>query len=254
MISEDKEHRQYKNNLHLAATTAAAAAMVNVAGVMVFFAYTSNITGHVATLAEELVKGHWYQAGVVFIWLFMFFIGSFLAQFLITSFEKFGPYLSHATPIILESMGLLAIGIYGHLFYTESLKETEILIASLIFCMGLQNGMVATISNNQVKTTHLTGLITDLGREIGCIFFKRYRTKIMMEKIKLHFTILSCYLGGGILGGYFFMAYDFQVFYMVVAILAFVLYADFNSLLLDKSYNLVKPIVSVLKDDEEDNL
>ncbi len=253
MIAQEKEYRQYKNNLHLAATTAVAAAMVNVAGVMVFFAYTSNITGHVATLAEELVKGHWYQAGVVFIWLFMFFGGSFLAQFLITTLEKYGPYLSRAIPILVESLGLLAVGIYGHLFYTESLKETEILIAALIFCMGLQNSMVATISNNQVKTTHLTGLITDLGREIACVFFKQYRSKALTEKIKLHFTIFTCYLGGGIVGGYFFLSYDFQVFYMVVAILAFVLYANFNSILLDKSYELVKPIVSVLKEGEEED-
>ncbi len=253
MISQDRENRVYKHNLHLGATTAAAAAMVNVAGVMVFFAYTSNITGHVATLAEELVKGHWYQAGVVFIWLLMFFGGSFAAQFLITVFEKKGPYVAHAMPIVLESLALLGIGIYGHLFYAESLKETEILIASLIFCMGLQNGMVATISNNQVKTTHLTGLITDLGREVSCVFFKRYRTPELIEKIKLHLTIFACYLGGGVLGGYFFMSYDFQMFYMVVAILAFVLYSDFNSLVLEKSYELVKPIVSVLKEDEEES-
>ena len=254
MISQDKANREYINNLHLGATTAAAAAMVNVAGVMVFFAYTSNITGHVATLAEELVKGHWYQAGVVFIWLFLFMGGAFLAQFLISSFERYGPYLSHATPIIVESLALLAIGIYGHLFYTESLKETEILIASLIFCMGLQNGMVATISNNQVKTTHLTGLLTDIGREISCIFFKRFRSPELTEKLKLHLTIFGCYLGGGILGGYFFLSYDFQVFYMVVAILAFVLYSDFNSILWSKSYELVKPIVSVLKEEEDENV
>ena len=252
MISQYRENREYKNNLHLAATTAAAAAMVNVAGVMVFFAYTSNITGHVATLAEELVKGHWYQAGVVFIWLLMFFGGSFLSQFLITFFEKRGPYFSHAMPIIVESFALLCVGIYGHLFYSESLKETELLIASLIFCMGLQNGMVATISNNQVKTTHLTGLITDLGREVACVFFKQYRGPALTEKIMLHLTIFGCYLGGGILGGYFFLSYDFQVFYMVVAILAFVLYSDFNSLVLDKSYELVKPNVSVLKEKEEE--
>lgn len=254
MISQYRENREYKNNLHLAATTAAAAAMVNVAGVMVFFAYTSNITGHVATLAEELVKGHWYQAGVVFIWLLMFFGGSFMAQFLISLFDNKGPYIAHAMPILVETLALLGVGIYGHLFYTESLKETEILIASLIFCMGLQNGMVATISNNQVKTTHLTGLITDLGREVACVFFKRHRSPELTEKIMLHLTIFSCYLGGGILGGYFFLSYDFQVFYMVVAILAFVLYSDFNSLVMDKSYELVKPIVSVLKEDEDENI
>lgn len=250
MLSEHHKNKEF-NNLMLGATTAVAAAMVNVSGVMVFFAYTSNITGHVATLAEEVVKGHWYQTGVVFIWLLMFFGGSFFAQFFISAFEKKGPYISHAAPIIMETIALLFIGIYGHLYYHESLKETEILVASLIFCMGLQNGMVATISDNQVKTTHLTGLITDLGREIARSLFRKYRTKDLMIKLKLHATILLCYFIGGVMGGYFFMSYDFYVFYIVVAILTFVLYFDFHGLMMDKSYELIKPIVSALKEDDQ---
>jgi uncharacterized membrane protein YoaK (UPF0700 family) len=251
MISQIKEHREYRNNLQLAATTAAAAGMVNVAGVMVFFAYTSNMTGHVATFAEELVKGHWYQAGVVFIWLFLFFIGSFLSEFLISFFDKQGPYFSHSLPVIIESLVLVMVAMYGHLFYSESLKETEILIAALIFSMGIHNGMVTTISNNQVKTTHLTGLITDLGREVACLFFKRYRNKELNKRITLRLTIFGSYMTGGIVGGYFFLLYDFQVFYIVVAILAFVLYSDFNSLALTKSYELMKPIVGNLMEEEE---
>jgi uncharacterized membrane protein YoaK (UPF0700 family) len=250
MLIQSAENRELKNNLLLGATTAIAAAMVNVAGVMVLFAYTSNITGHVATLAEELVKGHWYQTGVVFIWLTLFFGGSFVAQLLIAVFEKKGPRISHAAPILIEILALLAVAIYGHLFYHESLKETELLVASLIFCMGLQNGMVATISNNQVKTTHLTGLITDLGREMACSFFPKYRSVELTDKLKLHGTILACYFIGGIMGGYFFLAFDFQVFYIVVGILLFILFYDFHTMLLEQSNELLKPIVNALKEDQ----
>ncbi|MDB5271686.1 MAG: hypothetical protein JWO58_53 [Chitinophagaceae bacterium] len=234
MLYTQNVNRKLNNNLLLGASTAAAAAMVNVAGVMVFFAYTSNITGHVATLAQEVVKGHWYQTGIVFIWLMMFFGGSFVAQLLITGFQKKGAFISHAAPIILETLSLLFIGIYGHLYYHESLKETEILVASLLFCMGLQNGMVAILSGNQVKTTHLTGLITDLGREVGASFFLKYRTPQLKEKLKLHVTILAFYFIGGVLGGYLFLSYDFQVFYVVVALLTAVLYFHLKSLLIDK--------------------
>jgi len=224
-ISQQKE----QNHIFLGGTTAAAAAMVNVAGVMVFFAYTANITGHVATLAEELVKGHWYQTSIVFIWLFLFFMGSFTAQSLVSLFEENKPYLSHAAPILLEVVILLIVGIYGHLFYHESLRETELLVACLIFCMGLQNGMVATISANKVKTTHLTGLITDLGREVSSALLKKNISDELMSNLKLHATILFFYVIGGILGGYFFLMFDFQVFYLVASLLAFVLYYDFNN-------------------------
>lgn len=247
MLLQDIQNRNLRNNINLAAITAAAAGMVNVSGVMVFFAYTSNVTGHVAVLAEELVKGHWYQAGVIFIWLLMFFGGSFSAQFLISAFEKKGPYISHALPVLVEIFSLLGIGLYGHLFYHESLKETEILIAALIFCMGLQNGMVATISGNQVKTTHLTGLMTDLGREVSQVLFQKYRGPALSGKLKLHMTILVAYFSGGILGGYFFLQYDFQVFYFVVALLAFVLYYDFSTIVMNRSMTIVSPLTDVFK-------
>jgi uncharacterized membrane protein YoaK (UPF0700 family) len=224
MPLEHRKNRKQQSHLLLGASTAAAAAMVNVAGVMVFFAYTSNITGHVATLAQEIVKGHWYQTAIVFIWLMMFFGGSFVAQLLISRFEKTGSSTSHALPIILEILVLLYIGFYGHFYYHESLKETEVLIASLLFCMGLQNSMVAILSGNQVKTTHLTGLITDLGREVSLWLFEKHQTPKLMVKLKLHVTILLFYLMGGIFGGYLFLYYEFQVFYLVAIILISVLY------------------------------
>ncbi|HSZ71743.1 MAG TPA: YoaK family protein [Cytophagaceae bacterium] len=224
------ENKKLNSNLLLGATTAAAAAMVNAASVIIFFAYTSNITGHVVTLAVELAKGHWYQANIVFIWLLLFFGGSFVSQLLIRGLDKIGPFISHSAPIVLEIAALLVISTYGHLYYNETLQETEILIASLLFCMGLQNGMVATLSDNQVKTTHLTGLITDLGREVASSFFERDRTQGLMNKLKLHVTILVFYLIGGLVGGVLFLSLDFIVFYLVVALLAFVLYVHLESL------------------------
>ena len=69
--------------------------------------------------------------------------------------------------------------------------------------MGLQNSLVTTISSASVRTTHLTGLFTDLGIELSQLFF--YKAKEQKQKlissIKLRLTIIGFFFIGGIVGG-----------------------------------------------------
>lgn len=211
----------------LAATTASASGITNVASVIAFFAFTSNVTGHVAIFAEELVKGHLHQVYIVMVWLILFLFGAFLANYLISSIVKKGRYLSHTAPILIEIMVLFVIAIYGHYYYEETLLETEYLVGGLLFCMGLQNGMVSTISGGIVKTTHVTGLFTDLGAEISqWVHPITPRSKVLKDRLTLRLTILGFYLAGGLVGGWFFLKYDFLAFFLVILILIFVAYYD----------------------------
>ena len=74
---------------------------------------------------------------------------------------------------------------------------------SLLFAMGLQNSLVTKISNATVRTTHLTGLFTDLGIELSQLFFyKEPQIKLRLySSIKLRLTIISFFFIGGIIGG-----------------------------------------------------
>ncbi len=57
----------------------------------------------------------------------------------------------------------------------------------MLLAMGLQNGLTASISNFSVKTTHLTGLTTDVG--ILTAMF----TKKNIETIKAYEENLMCF-------------------------------------------------------------
>ena len=77
---------------------------------------------------------------------------------------------------------------------------------SLLFAMGLQTSLVTKISNATVRTTHLTGLFTDLGIELSQLFFykqKEQRDKLF-SSIKLRFTIIAFFFLGGVLSGIFY--------------------------------------------------
>ncbi len=231
MLRKFNNSRSLEDNKKLGALTAFSAGMVNVASVIVFFAFTSNVTGHFAILAEEIAKRNWYQAAVVFIWIFCFFIGNFTSNLIVIHSSKKNRSLSHAIPLILEIMCLLAVGFYGQFFYQETLGETEIMIGLMLYAMGIQNGLTATISNFAVKTTHLTGLTTDLGILLAMFTKKTYReNKKLTDKAQLLVTIASAYVLGGIFSGILYLNIQFMVFLVVCFVILIILVYDYSKL------------------------
>jgi uncharacterized membrane protein YoaK (UPF0700 family) len=219
MVRQHGKKRKHSSNLQLGSLTAITAGMVNVASVMAFFTFSSNITGHMAIFAEEIIQGNLYQSMLVFIWLGLFLLGSFTAHFLITRFKpKYGSFWANSIPILLEILVLLFVGFYGVFLYSDTLLETELLVGLLLFAMGNQNGIVATISNSVVKTTHLTGLFTDLGMELSR-YLQNSKDQRNNHKLQLHLSIASFYLVGGLLGGALFVAVEFGVFFGAAVVL-----------------------------------
>src|ERR1700712_1181814 len=167
MLTQAKDNRTLKANLMLASSTAMVAGIINVAGVIAFLAFTTNITGHVALLARKLSAQDIEEVVTVFIWLLMFFVGAFTSHFLVRTFERKSLYLAHAMPILTEMVILLFVAIYGNHFFDGTDLEREIIIGAMLFSMGLQNSLVSTISGGLIKSSHLTGLFTDLGGEMS---------------------------------------------------------------------------------------
>lgn len=114
------------------------------------------------------------------------------------------------TPTLIESMILLLVAIFGKFIITDN---PNLIAFSLLFAMGLQNSLVTSISKATVRTTHLTGLFTDLGIELSQLFFykqpeQKYR---LHSSIKLRLTIISFFFLGGIIGGIFYAPFGLHV-------------------------------------------
>ena len=232
MLRKFRNSRSHGDNLKLGSLTAFTAGMVNVASLILFFSFTSNITGHFAILAEESSNGKWFQVLVVLLWITLFFAGSFFSNLIIIQGNKRNSYVTHSIPLGLEILCLIGVGFYGHYFYTETLMETEVLVAILLFSMGLQNGLTASISNFAVKTTHLTGLTTDLAIYVSMLTRKKYRkSSVVKEKIQLLGTIASSYLAGGIVAGSLTHYFQFKVFFFISFAMFCVLLYDFSKTL-----------------------
>ncbi len=73
--------------------------------------------------------------------------------------------------MVIEVLLLAAVGVWGD--NPSFLHHPHIIAYVLLFAMGLQNALVTQISKSTVRTTHLTGLFTDLGIEISKLIFTR---------------------------------------------------------------------------------
>lgn len=234
MLRKFNQSRSFNDNLKLGTLTAFTAGMVNVSALVLFFSFASNVTGHYAILAEEISKGKWYQVAIVFSWIFLFFFGSFVSNNIVINGDKKRMFLTHSIPLLIEVLCFLVVGFYGMNYYRETLIETEFLVAILLFSMGIQNGLTASISNFTVKTTHLTGLTTDLAIHLSLLTKAEYRKKKeVVQKFKLLLSIAVSYSIGGVVAGSIINYYQFKVFFYISFMIIFILLYDYSKLYMD---------------------
>jgi uncharacterized membrane protein YoaK (UPF0700 family) len=192
--------RTLKHNLRLASLLSFIAGIVNVAGFLAVQRLTTNVTGHFAFFVDEVFKLNFWQGFIYFLYIFFFFLGSFVSNVLVEIVSKQNSRLIYTIPTLIESLILFLVAVSGPFLI---LHHPNLLAFALLFAMGLQNSLVTTISSATVRTTHLTGLFTDLGIELSQLFF--YKLKDQKDKlyasIKLRLTIISFFFLGGILGG-----------------------------------------------------
>lgn len=81
---------------------------------------------------------------------------------------------------------------------------------------GLQNAMASTYSGAIIRTTHLTGVMTDLGVLIGHWI---HGIKIDARRIKLFATLIVSFLAGGFLGAVFFSRWNVFSMLMPAAVI-----------------------------------
>jgi uncharacterized membrane protein YoaK (UPF0700 family) len=219
MFRHKGNRRTFTHNLRLASTLSFIAGIVNIAGVLSVATLTTNVTGHFAFFAEEISLRNYSKAITFLLFILSFLVGAFTCNTLIeiTSLKK--PRIAHAFPMIIEVIILLIIG-FGFI------KHQEFIAHLLLFSMGIQNALVTQISQSVVRTTHLTGLFTDLGIELSQLFF--YRKPVeksrLCRSIFLRLSIITFFFLGCVLGGIFYDKYElkillFAAFSLIIALL-----------------------------------
>lgn len=225
MFRHQGKARTLSHNLKIASLLSFVAGIVNVAGFLEVQQLTTNVTGHFAYLVDEVFKLDFWKGIIYFLYLFFFFLGAFISSFLYELISKRGEHNVYVIPVLIEFLILLIIGYWGHIILKT---DPNIIAFSLLFAMGLQNALVTKVSNATVRTTHLTGLFTDLGIELSQLFF--YKTKKQRKRlfglIKLRFTIVTSFFIGGTIGGVLFQKIGLRILILAAVVLLFGLIYD----------------------------
>lgn len=200
MFRHQGNSRTLSHNLKIASLLSFVAGIVNVTGFFAVQRLTTNVTGHFAFFMDEVFKLNFWKGFIYFLYIFFFFLGSFVSNLLIEIIATKGDRYIYVVPASIECVILFFIGILGQSLMS---LNTNIIAFSLLFAMGLQNSLVTTISSARVRTTHLTGLFTDLGIDLSQMFFYKdtERKTKLIASIKLRLTIIIFFFIGGIIGG-----------------------------------------------------
>lgn len=226
MLRHIGQRRNYAHNLRLAILLCLNAGFINAAGFIAFAVLTTNVTGHAALLAVNIAKLNLRAARMVALWLCLFLGGAFFSSWYIGKTGRDKPF-AYTVPILVIIIIVLFVALFGH-DYRHTLPETEYFAGSLLFAMGMQNALVSVISGSVVRTTHLTGMFTDLGIDLSAAVLSKWRmAHALKRRIMLRLAIILSFLVGAVLGAIIFLHLGFPSFYIPVGLLIIALSYDY---------------------------
>lgn len=183
---------------------------------------TTNVTGHFAFFSRAFINEDFSKA-ILYLWFLLSFLaGAFFSNLISEITLRTKENLWYVAPLIVEIILLISVA-------SLTITHPDIIACILLFAMGLQNALVTKVSQSVVRTTHLTGLFTDLGIELSQLFFyKRSIEKISLKRsIYLKLSIIIFFFAGGIIGGFGYHHLELKVLFIAVACLLIALLYDY---------------------------
>jgi uncharacterized membrane protein YoaK (UPF0700 family) len=147
------------------------------------------------------------QPGIV---LVCFLAGAAVCALLINWSRRRDRESLFALPVLLEAVVLGALAIFAsphHLLLTLSV---------LSFSMGLQNAIITKVSQAEIRTTHITGMVTDIGIELGkAIYWNRNSAlppvRAEGRSLLLLSMLVAMFFAGGAVGALAYPRFGFLV-------------------------------------------
>ncbi|MDP9044636.1 MAG: DUF1275 domain-containing protein [Pseudomonadota bacterium] len=197
-------HRTARANQQLGCTLAFIAGAINAGGFLAVRQYTSHMTGIVSTMADSIALGH---SDIVLSGLgavVSFLLGAATCSVLVNHARRQQMHSEFALPLLLEACLLLGFGLMGERLSLIEGLFVPATVLLLCFIMGVQNAVITKISNAEIRTTHVTGIVTDLGIELGKLAYWNAPGPSPLPPVRAdrgRLRVLSALLGSFFVGG-----------------------------------------------------
>jgi uncharacterized membrane protein YoaK (UPF0700 family) len=197
--------RTSQTNIRLGATLSFVAGATNAGGFLAVGQYTSHMTGIVSSMADNLVLNQFHLVAVGLASLLAFLGGAMTTAWMVNWGLRRKLHSAYGRPLLVEAALLLVFGLFGASINFSAGLFVPLTVLVLCFIMGLQNAVITKISNAEVRTTHVTGLVTDMGIELGkLLYLNRLTRKELVlgnrKRLRIHFKLFLSFFVGGLLG------------------------------------------------------
>ncbi|MEY3901642.1 MAG: hypothetical protein RL189_948 [Pseudomonadota bacterium] len=240
-------HRSFSEYIVIGTLLACVAGVVNAVGFVAFGGFVTHVSGNATRAAVEYSEAHFLIAGVFLVGIFFFIAGAVTTTILLRGHTIESAKVSYAVPVYVEAALIAGVAWVGssHVSMGESLEIARIRDAwylnALTFAMGMQNAIIRPASGTIIRTTHVTGIVTDIGIAIGTVAsragaeflqnpkgflrrpeglttwqdirirmgstFKRFH----LERFFLHIALLLSFLAGAVVGTFGYLRIGFRV-------------------------------------------
>ena len=213
LISRERNQR---TNRHLGLLLSFVAGAVNAGGFVMLGYFSSHITGAVSRIGMHATDGDFTMLLPGLGLLLTFLFGSICASLLISWGRQRQLHGQYAAALLLEAALLASFGLFGAPLEQHAWLLVPLPALLLSLAMGLQNALITKLSNAEIRTTHLTGIVTDIGIELGKLLYRNRPSldapPIVASRPKLRIlSMLSLmFLSGTICGGLGFRSMGYQ--------------------------------------------
>ncbi len=203
LLNLASKHRTASRNIYLGAILAFIAGSINAGGFFLVQQYTSHMTGIISIAADHIALGKYLVALEMISYIALFILGSIVSTIITLEAKKSKIYSVYAIPLLLEAILLiLIVVIWAYQYFLPF--QIKFFIGMLCFLMGIQNALITKASSAIIRTTHITGMSTDLGIEIGRYICGHggFSTISDKNKAQRHAGIILCFFCGGVIGAF----------------------------------------------------
>lgn len=152
--------------VYIGCVLAAVAGALNAGGLVLGGRYVSHMTGLVSASADAVRSGQWRVAATAASLVAAFAAGAATTAILVNWNRRARRSSAFSLPLVVEAGLLAALAAAG------DRSAGPAVAVMLAYVLGLQNAVVTKVSGARMRTTHVTGIVTDLGIELGKRFYR----------------------------------------------------------------------------------
>jgi uncharacterized membrane protein YoaK (UPF0700 family) len=223
MLLRQGEARSHDVDRRLACILAAIAGALNTAAFHAVGFFSANMTGNVSSLSDHAASGEWWVSAFYLSIVVAFVFGASVSTLLINAGRRRSIRSIYAIGILAEAILMVMLGAIE--LVMPSVEHGPVLILGLSFLMGVQNAIVTHISDARVRTTHISGMSTDIGIELSMLFDIARGRELHADaasyrvKLRLHAQTVLSFLVGGIVGVVIYQAMGTKLLFVTAALL-----------------------------------